>query len=277
MTTEKAMATIAPYLPHYVGGSLLDEAVKFLLARQYEGVIESAIESDDELPGMWSRDDFTGGDPDERSYVERERAQERAEPAANCRQRLMREGKPYPRSGCVVCGKWAPKSEHCDSLLDAEKTAPAAERDVASGDSGRPWLPMASAPRDGRVVELRWDEDGIAPGWWTGDIALPFEYEPSDEYLWRFIDARSSESGEYFLNTARDNEYGPTHWRPYAPPAAERAKVPDVLPDNVAQETGEFYESYVALNPGCLKRDAMQHAWDNVLKHRLSTTPESNS
>lgn len=30
------------------------------------------VASDDELPGMWSLADFTGGDPDERSYAQRE-------------------------------------------------------------------------------------------------------------------------------------------------------------------------------------------------------------
>lgn len=29
------------------------------------------IEGDDELPGMWEQADFSGGDPDERSYAER--------------------------------------------------------------------------------------------------------------------------------------------------------------------------------------------------------------
>jgi hypothetical protein len=28
---------------------------------------------DDDLPGMWSHSDFLGGDPDERSYAQRER------------------------------------------------------------------------------------------------------------------------------------------------------------------------------------------------------------
>lgn len=31
--------------------------------------------SDDDLPGMWSHSDFMGGDPDERSYAQREREQ----------------------------------------------------------------------------------------------------------------------------------------------------------------------------------------------------------
>jgi hypothetical protein len=29
------------------------------------------LATDDDLPGMWSHSDFTGGDPDERSYAER--------------------------------------------------------------------------------------------------------------------------------------------------------------------------------------------------------------
>lgn len=34
-------------------------------------------ENDADLPGMWERADFEGGDPDERSYAERERARKR--------------------------------------------------------------------------------------------------------------------------------------------------------------------------------------------------------
>jgi hypothetical protein len=39
------------------------------------------------------------------------------EPPANCRQRLVREGKPYPRSSCTTCGKFSPKWRECDALL----------------------------------------------------------------------------------------------------------------------------------------------------------------
>jgi hypothetical protein len=35
---------------------------------------------DNELPGMWASADFTGGDPDERSYAERERRVARKTP-----------------------------------------------------------------------------------------------------------------------------------------------------------------------------------------------------
>lgn len=42
-------------------------------------------------------------------------------PPANCRQRLMREGKPYPRSSCAVCGHFAPRRRECASALEPQK------------------------------------------------------------------------------------------------------------------------------------------------------------
>ena len=38
-----------------------------------EAEMYASTPTDDELPGMWESADFTGGDPDERSYAERER------------------------------------------------------------------------------------------------------------------------------------------------------------------------------------------------------------
>lgn len=51
-----------------------------------------------------------------------------AKPPENCRQRLMSEGKPYARSSCFVCGKYAPKWEECDALL---QTAPSQTKKAA--------------------------------------------------------------------------------------------------------------------------------------------------
>lgn len=39
------------------------------------------------------------------------------QPPENCRQRLMREGKPYPRSSCQACGKFSPRWKECDAAL----------------------------------------------------------------------------------------------------------------------------------------------------------------
>jgi hypothetical protein len=51
---------------------------------------------------------------------------------------------------------------------------------------------------------------------------------PREEYghPWSFIDTND---GRAFVNMARDNEYGPTHWRRYTP--ASPAGVPDGLPN----------------------------------------------
>jgi hypothetical protein len=38
----------------------------------------------------------------------------------NCRQRLLKEGKPYSRSSCDACGKWAPRWKECDGALAAQ-------------------------------------------------------------------------------------------------------------------------------------------------------------
>lgn len=45
---------------------------------------EGYLEND--LPGAWSKSDFEGGDPDERSYVQRERDR------ALCRQQIPERG-----------------------------------------------------------------------------------------------------------------------------------------------------------------------------------------
>ena len=46
---------------------------------------------------------------------------EDAELPENCRQRLMCSGKPYYRSTCDACGKWAPDWRKCDAAIDAAR------------------------------------------------------------------------------------------------------------------------------------------------------------
>lgn len=41
---------------------------------------------------------------------------------SECRQELIAQGKPYPRSGCAKCGKWSPKSKECDAKSEADYT-----------------------------------------------------------------------------------------------------------------------------------------------------------
>lgn len=41
-----------------------------------------------------------------------------------CRQKLITEGKPYPRSNCAACGQFAPKWKDCNSILSAAPALP---------------------------------------------------------------------------------------------------------------------------------------------------------
>lgn len=46
---------------------------------------------------------------------------EQAHLPANCRQRLLHEGKSYPKSSCGACGPMAPKWRECAGLLTEKK------------------------------------------------------------------------------------------------------------------------------------------------------------
>ena len=39
----------------------------------------------------------------------------------NCRQRLMQQGKAYPKSGCAACGEFSPMGKYCDINLKPSK------------------------------------------------------------------------------------------------------------------------------------------------------------
>lgn len=43
-----------------------------------------------------------------------------SQPPGNCRQRLVRDGLPHPRSGCDACGKFSPMWRDCDQALQAK-------------------------------------------------------------------------------------------------------------------------------------------------------------
>ncbi|HUB92154.1 MAG TPA: hypothetical protein VMA74_20690 [Dyella sp.] len=88
------------------------------------------------------------------------------------------------------------------------------------------WKPMESAPRDGRVILLRWGNDAITPGFWVGEFGD--KPESCGAFPWAFIDADSTEQNAYILNQAADNEYGPTQWAPYSAEIFQRIQV---IPD----------------------------------------------
>ncbi len=93
------------------------------------------------------------------------------------------------------------------------------------------WQSMATCPRDGSVVLLRWGEDHVSPGWWSAPVS-PVQNDdgtwPSDSggFPWAFFD---TDNGRHFVNHAVDTKYGPTHWTPYTrPQPAELAEQQEV-------------------------------------------------
>lgn len=62
------------------------------------------------------------------------------------------------------------------------------------------WLPIASAPRDGTNILLRFGKDGSSQG----------KYIPGIPYPWQFIDTANGIS--WLINQAVDGAGGPSHW-----------------------------------------------------------------
>lgn len=106
-------------------------------------------------------------------------------PPANCRQRLQREGKPYPKTSCEACGPMSPLWLKCDADLEVEAARPVAP-------------PAAPAPAGVLVQELAFLIAGFASTARVGDCAEPTAREvlrkmaawfrtiaPSDSVPWR--------------------------------------------------------------------------------------------
>jgi hypothetical protein len=82
---------------------------------------------------------------------------------------------------------------------------------IADGDTPERdalgWRSMASAPRDGTLVQLAFGTDVVTAG--------AYHRNDDDLYPWKFIDSQGE--GLPIFNGARDDQYGPTHWCPMHP------------------------------------------------------------
>jgi len=78
------------------------------------------------------------------------------------------------------------------------------------GEKKDAWQPMATAPRDGTNILLRWGSDGVSQG----------KYIPGLPHPWQFID--TNDGITWLINHAVDTIYGPTNWQPM--PSAIRDK-----------------------------------------------------
>lgn len=67
------------------------------------------------------------------------------------------------------------------------------------------WQPIATAPRDGTAVLLKYKENVFVG-----------EYNPEffKGFPWRFFDSETSTG----INGLQDNGFGPTHWQPLPKP-----------------------------------------------------------
>jgi hypothetical protein len=71
------------------------------------------------------------------------------------------------------------------------------------------WRPIETAPRDGTRIGLAFGSDASTAGW--------YEDDDNDSYPWKILDRGLMDDqfrSRNGLNAARDDKYGPTHWRP---------------------------------------------------------------
>jgi hypothetical protein len=91
------------------------------------------------------------------------------------------------------------------------------------------WSPIATAPRDGSTILLRFGIDGTSQGRYVYSHDRP-------QHPWEFIDDQGS---AWIVNHAVDAPGGPSHWAPFAAPT------PTVAADAVAPSDARF------THPGC--------------------------
>lgn len=67
-----------------------------------------------------------------------------------------------------------------------------------------PWQPIATAPRDGTNILIRFGQDGVSQA----------KYVPGIPHPWQFID--TNDGITWMVNHSVDKPlYGPSHWAPF--------------------------------------------------------------
>ena len=96
-----------------------------------------------------------------------------------------------------------------DSIDALEQAAPlsaaASPQHMAVPDG---WKPIASAPRDGSNIIIRFGEDGVSQAKYIAGLPFP----------WQFID--TNDGVTWLINHAKDAPGGPSHWIPLPSKAA---------------------------------------------------------
>jgi hypothetical protein len=95
---------------------------------------------------------------------------------------------------------WDQTLTKCDGHISHRAFARALLASKAAVPEG--WKPMATAPRDGSNILIRFGRDGVSQA----------KYVAGTPHPWKFID--TNDGITWLINHAVDTEYGPTHWMP---------------------------------------------------------------
>ncbi|MGF6738467.1 hypothetical protein [Paraburkholderia atlantica] len=109
-----------------------------------------------------------------------------------------------PTSAMIDAGIRAFKGA-CGGFASLGEKLRIAYRAMRAADVTEPaysWLPIATAPRNGKNILIRFGSDGVSQA----------KYVPGTPYPWKFID--TNDGITWLVNHAVDTEYGPTHWMP---------------------------------------------------------------
>lgn len=124
------------------------------------------------------------------------------------------------------------------------------------------WQPIATAPRDGRNILIRFGQDGASQAM----------YVPGVPHPWKFID--TNDGVTWLINSARDGEYGPSHWMqmPTADAAPESISIQEVWEaaggnPGIKATRGELLTALKQLDEVCDEAD------ESSAGVRLSDTP----
>jgi hypothetical protein len=183
---------------------------------------------------------------------------------------------------CARTSIYEPIQEaHCKKLADEfERWTSVIKAELAKQREAEPvaWRPMNTAPRDGTVIVLRFGEDGESPGWFDSP-AHPIKNDdgtwPDNPYghPWAFIDKGSEikhgeDVGAWFVNHARDTEYGPTHWRPYIHPKQRNAG--EVIEEDIALACDGYNKAMRDSGYDDSQDDGLSYASPMAMKTALS-------
>ena len=148
-----------------------------------------------------------------------------------------RFGNPYEQ----LCAAW--HREPVGDTLAAIGAAILALRHLYDPAQGRAWPPIATAPRDGRTMLIRFSSDGPVS---------QAKYIEGLPYPWKFLD--TNDGVLWQISYAKEGPGGPTEWMSLTGPTIERAAAAE---PGEAELRAEF---------------ARQHEGRDLTQHRLRGT-----